>query len=114
MCVVGDIFFVIHYHKPVNIYSYNLKDGHRSSKTVDAPVGYQDPQSVQKFILMKNQAIFINSLEYQLLCPMQCLLNGVQISEVRKFLTERPSVPTHAIELQTSLMQLTPLLSCLG
>ena len=51
MWVIGDNCLVIHDHnRPVNIYSYDLKDGHRSTKTVDAAVGYQDPQKEQKFI----------------------------------------------------------------
>ena len=46
ICVVGDNCLVIHDHnRPVNDYSYDPKDGHRSAKTVDATVGYQDPQS---------------------------------------------------------------------
>ena len=65
--VVGDNCLVIHDHtRPVNIYSYNPKDGHRSAKTVDATLGYQDPQSGQKNILMMNKAIHINGLENHL------------------------------------------------
>ena len=41
--VVGDNCLVIHnYNIPVNVYSYDPKDGHRSNKTVDAAVSYQD------------------------------------------------------------------------
>ena len=99
-CVVGDNCLVIHDHnRPVNVYSYDPKDGHRSAKTVDAAVGYQDPQSGQKFILMINQAICIVGLHNHLLCPMLCSLNGVYISEVPKFLAESPSKTTHALEL---------------
>ena len=60
-CVVGDNSLVIHNHNKlvnvysVNVYSYDLKDGHRSSKTVDATVGYQDPQSEDMFILNKTK-----------------------------------------------------------
>ena len=99
MCVVGDNCLVIHNHnRPVNVYSYNPKDGHRCSKTVNAAVGYQDPQSGQKFILMINQAIYIDGLENHLLCPMQCHMNRVYISKVPRFLAGS-SVTTHAIEL---------------
>ena len=99
-CVVGDNCLIIHdYNKPVNVYSYDPKDGHRSAKTVDATVGYQDPQSGQKFILMINQAIYIDGLVNHLLCPMLCHLNGVQISKVPKFIVENQSKTTHAIEL---------------
>ena len=45
------------------------------------------------------QAICIDGLENHLLCPMQCHLSNVHISEVPKFLTESPSVTTHAIDL---------------
>ena len=42
-CVVGNNCFIIHDHnRPVNVYSYNQKDGHTSVKTVDAAAGYQD------------------------------------------------------------------------
>ena len=54
-CVVGDNCLVIHdQNRPVSIYSYDPKLGYRSAKTVDATVGYQDPQSGQRFILMIN------------------------------------------------------------
>ena len=73
MCVVGDNCLVIHDHnRPVNVYSYDPKDGHGSAKTIDATVGYQYPQSGQKFILMINQAIRIDGLVNHLLCPMHC------------------------------------------
>ena len=39
-------------------------------KVVDATVGYQDPQSGQKFMLMINQALCMNGLENHLLCPI--------------------------------------------
>ena len=74
-CVVGDNCFVIHDHnRPVNIYCYDPKDGHRSAQTVDGAVGYQDLQSGQKFILMIKQANCIDVLVNHLLCPMQCCL----------------------------------------
>ena len=72
-CVVGDNCLIIHdLNRPVNVYSYDPKDGHSSAKTVDAAVGHQEPQSGQKFILMKNQAFDIDGLVNHLLCPMQC------------------------------------------
>ena len=53
MCVDGDNCLVINDHnKPVNVCSFDPKDVNRSAKTFNAAVGYQDPQSEQKFILM--------------------------------------------------------------
>ena len=60
--------------------------------TVDATVGYQDPQS-------GSQAIPINGLENHLLCPMQCCLNGVHTNEVPMFLAESHCKTSHAIEM---------------
>ena len=86
MHIDGDKCLVIHDHnRPVNVYSYGQKDGHRSAKTVDAAVGYRDPQSGQKFILMINQTICIDGLVNHLLCPMQCFLNGVHIKKVPSY-----------------------------
>ena len=43
-CVVSDNGLAIHDHnRPVNVYNYDPKFGHRSAKTVDATVGSQDP-----------------------------------------------------------------------
>ena len=70
MCVIGDNCLVIHdLNRPVNVYSYDPKNGHRSAKTVDATVGYQYPQSGQKFILMINQAICIDALVNHMFAP---------------------------------------------
>ena len=36
MCVVGDNCLIIYnQNRPVNVYSYDPKDGHKSAKTVD-------------------------------------------------------------------------------
>ena len=59
---------------------------------------------------MINQAININGLESHLLCPMQCHLNGMYISEVPKFLVESPSEMAHAIELTKPFSTANPLI----
>ena len=76
-----------------------IQKSHRSAKTVDAAVGYQDPKSGQKFISMINQTIYIDGFINHLLCPLQCHLNVVQISEFPKFLGNNPSETTHALDL---------------
>ena len=56
MCV-GDNCLVIQDHNSKNnVYSYDHKKGHMSAMTV----GYQDPQSGQRFILIINQAIHVD------------------------------------------------------
>ena len=39
----ADTFVLGDTNRPVNVYSYNLNNSHRSAKTVHAAVGYQDP-----------------------------------------------------------------------
>ena len=61
MCVVGHSCLVIHYHNiPVNVYSCNPKEGHRSSKKVEARDRYHNQQSGQTLIFKINQAICID------------------------------------------------------
>ena len=82
-CLVDGNGLVIHGHiRPVTIYSYNPKDDHISAKTLDAIVGYQDPQSGQKYIRIIHQAIHINGLKNHLICPLHCNLSVVDIIEV--------------------------------
>ena len=43
-CVVGDNCLVVHEHdKPVNVYSYDPKEGQKCVRTVNAAVCYNDP-----------------------------------------------------------------------
>ena len=59
---------------------------------------------------MINQEIQISSLVKHLLYPIQCYLNGLQISETTKFLADIPSVPIHGMQLLDPLMLPTCLL----
>ena len=75
MCVLGNNCLVIHNHnRPVNVYSYDTKDSHKSAKIVDATVGYQDPWSGHRFIFVINQAMCIDGLVNYLLCPCSAAL----------------------------------------
>ena len=54
-CAVGDNYSVIHDNdRPVNVYSYNPKAGHRSAKIVNAAVSYQDPQAIKTHRVIKH------------------------------------------------------------
>ena len=59
---------------------------------------------------MINQAVCINGLVNHLLCPMQCHLNGVHISEVPEISAETPSETTHAIDLVNPFYATHPLI----
>ena len=59
---------------------------------------------------MINQAIHIDGLDNYLLCPMQCPLNCINISEFPQYLAEIPSETTHATELVNPLDAAHPLI----
>ena len=80
-CVDDDIYLVI------------------QCQDVDVTVGYSDPHNVQKYIMIINKVTQLNGLKNNLLCTMQCHLNGVHIGEVPKILADRPSETSHAIQV---------------
>ena len=100
-CVVGKHALIIaDFDRPVNVTGFNNKISTLQAKTVSAVVAYDDPMTGETIILIIHQAIYIPSMENNLLCPMQMRLNDVKISEIPKFLTERPADDTHAISVR--------------
>ena len=61
-------------------------------------------------MLVFNQAIYAPHLEHHLLCPMQCRLNHVKITEVPKFLVNDPDEFTHAIAVEDLSGEQDPLI----
>ena len=59
---------------------------------------------------MINKATLLDGLVNHLLCTIQCCLNGVQISEVPKFLAETQSETVHATKLVDPLEAAHPLI----
>ena len=108
--VVGKEALIIHdYGRPVSVYSYDKEDGCKEYRTVSAAVAYDHPQTGQVYMLVINQAIEIPHLEHHLLCPMQCRLNGIKISELPKFLAEDPDESTHSLQVVDPLDDSSPL-----
>ena len=102
MHVVGDnCLVVLDHNRPVNVYSYDSKDGHRSAKTVQ----------LSRPTEWSNIAICIDGLVNHLIFPMQCCLNRVHISEVPKFLAKTHNETMHVIELVEPFDAAHPLLS---
>ena len=103
-CVIGDNSFITNDHnRPVIVFGYDSKDGHKYARTLNAAVFYNNPHSGQNHFLIINQTNQISNFANHLLCPMQCHINGVQISEVTKHLTDSPSDYLYYTVIQTSL-----------
>ena len=97
-CVVGNNALITHdYQQPVSVSGYDPATGSQQLKIVSAAVAYDDHNTGETTILMINQAIYVPTVEHNLLCPMQMRLNEVEISECPKFLHPNPTDKTHAI-----------------
>ena len=110
MCVIsGNCLFIHDHNRTDNVYSYDPKDGYRSAKTVNATVGYQDAEQSEVSLNDKpsNMHLWPSQPSH---FPIQCHLNGVQISEVLKFLAATLSETTHAIELVNPFNAAHPLI----
>jgi hypothetical protein len=96
--VVGKNSLIIHdFERPVTVTGFDKKVAATEARTVTAVVAYDDPISGQTILLIVHQAIYIPTMDQNLLCPMQMRLNDVKVSAVPKFLTTRPSDQTHAL-----------------
>ena len=99
-CVVGKEALIVHdFDRTVNVSGFDESLGTvKGLKTVSAAVAYDDPITGRPVILVIHQAILVPSLEHNLLCPMQMRLNDVEVSEIPKFLTDKPSNEVHCIQ----------------
>jgi hypothetical protein len=64
---------------------------------VSAAVAYDDHNTGETILLRIHQALLIDDMETNLLCPMQMRMNDVKVDEVPKFLAENPNDQTHAL-----------------
>ena len=53
---------------------------------VSGALAYNDPQTGELILSVVDQAVYLPSMECNLLCPMQVHLNDVAVDEVPKFL----------------------------
>ena len=96
--VVGRHCHIIHHHRQVvNVVGYDKVNGSREAPIVDAAFLYTDAYTLKRYILRVNQAIHIDTMDNNLLCPMQCRLNGVTVNEIPKFLVDNPTNVTHSL-----------------
>jgi hypothetical protein len=102
-CVVGKNALVIHEHPNIVMVSgFDPSQPPRRATVVDAAIRYTCCDTGDHLILMINQAIYIPEVDHCLLCPMQFQINGVEINEVPKFLTQNPTTSTHSIRVAVS------------
>ena len=100
-CVLGmGALITLDYDRSVSVYGYDSALGAKTYKTVSGVVAHDDPITGEVYHLVINQAIHIPHLDHHLLCPMQCRVNDVTISELPKFLATFPTEKNACIDHQ--------------
>ena len=97
-CVLGrDALIVSNYDRPVDVEGYDKTLGTKRYDTVSSVLAYDHPLTGEWYHLVVHQAIHIPHLDHHLLCPMQCRVNDVKVSEIPKCMTDNPTDETHAL-----------------
>jgi len=95
-CVLGRHALITHdFERPVHVSGYDKAEGTKEYQTVSGALGYIVQGQIH--ILQIHQAIYIPSLDHNLLCPMQLRLNKIGVNEVPKFLSPNPTNKDHAL-----------------
>ena len=70
--VLGKGCLILHdFDRPINVTVYNPEDGSKCLRTVTAVLDYYHPNTGKLYLLVTNQAISLDHLEYNLMCTMQ-------------------------------------------
>jgi hypothetical protein len=101
-CVVGMNALIVHVlDKKVNVSGFDPSQGKvKDLNLVSAALAYNDPVSGEVIILMINQAAHVHTMVNDLLCPMQMLLNDVEVNDSPKFLLKHPDDTSHALRIR--------------
>ena len=96
--VLGKSCLVIHdFNKTVSVSGWDASVGSTECLTVSGVVAYDHPYTGITYMLVWHQAIYLNSMENHLICPMQCRVSGVQVNDTPKIFVQHPTDKTHAI-----------------
>ena len=60
-------------------------------------VAYDHSYTGITYMLVWHQAIYLDSMENHLICPMQSRVSGVQVNDTPKIFVQHPTYKTHAI-----------------
>jgi hypothetical protein len=63
---------------------------------VSVALAFDDPRSGETICLIIHQAIYIEEMENNLLCPMQMRMHDVKINECPRFLSGAPNDESHS------------------
>ena len=82
---------------------YNPEYETKEIPIVDAAIQYNDPISGKPFILVIRNALYVESLEHNLIPPFVMRENGITVNELPKIHSSDPSSDDHAIIVDEQL-----------
>ena len=85
------------YDTPVRVHGCMRDIGHRTARTVNAVMAYDDPKDGKTFMLIVQQALLIPKLKQILLCPNQMRDHGLRVNDEPKFTLDKPQDHHHEI-----------------
>lgn len=88
------------YERPVRVTGYDDdKSTSKRCRTVSAAVAYDDPTSGEAWILKIHQAISVDGMDTNLLCPAQMRECNIRVNDEPRSLVPTPTDLTHAIHV---------------
>ena len=85
------------FNRPVDVLGWDSKLGTIECPKVTGVVAYDHPTTGQTYMLVFNLAIYAESVENYLICPMQCRVHGVTIKNTPKMFVAEAMERSHAI-----------------
>ena len=99
--VLGKGCLVVHdFDGSVNVTGYDPENVSKVFRTVTGVLDYDNPQTDKPYLMVINQAIHLDNLEHHLMCPMQCITNGININETPKYQSKPQDKSTHALQVE--------------
>lgn len=85
------------FDRTVSVSGWDATTGAKDCPTVTGVVAYDHPHTGQTYMLIFHQAIYLETMENHLICPMQCRVAGVTIHDCPKIFVTNPTDQSHAI-----------------
>jgi len=93
------------FDRTVSVSGWDTTTGARDCPTVTGVVAYDHPYTGQTYMLIFHQAIYLETMENHLVCPMQCRVAGVTIHDCPKLFVKDPTEESHAIVIDADPYQ---------
>jgi hypothetical protein len=100
-CIVGkEALLSYDFDREVTVSGYDPSGETKSLRTVSAALGYVIPETGKNVLLIIHQAIYLPTLDHNLLSTMQMILHDVVVNETLKFQSQEPTSLSQTISVR--------------